>query len=180
MADDRAALGIAIDRALAEADVVLVNGGSSRGSEDFNSELLQERASWFSHGVKAVPGRPIGLAVIEGKPAINVPGPMIAAYLAADWLVRGLVCHYYGQPVPQRVKVPAVLDAPLGARPGFEHLARLVARDMDGVLHAAPVPNSATLAENIRSANAFLAVPAGVRYEAGDKADIELLGTKAG
>ena len=95
------------------------------------------------------------------------------AYLAADWLVRGLVCHYYGQPVPQRVKVPAVLDAPLGARPGFEHLARLVARDMDGVLHAAPVPNSATLAENIRSANAFLAVPAGVRYEVGDKADIE-------
>ena len=51
---------------------------------------------------------------------------------------------------------------------------------MDGVLHAAPVPNSATLAENIRSANAFLAVPAGVRYEVGDKADIELLGTKAG
>ena len=180
VADDRAALGIAIDRALAEADVVLVNGGSSRGPEDFNSELLQERASWFSHGVKAVPGRPIGLAVIEGKPAINVPGPMIAAYLAADWLVRGLVCHYYGQPVPQRVKVPAVLDAPLGARPGFEHLARLVARDVDGVLHAAPIPNSATLAENIRSANAFLAVPAGVRYEAGDKADIELLGTKAG
>ena len=67
-----------------------------------------------------------------------------------------------------------------GRPPGFEHLARLVARDVDGVLHAAPIPNSATLAENIRSANAFLAVPAGVRYEAGDKADIELLGTKAG
>ena len=30
-----------------------------------------------------------------------------------------------------------------------------------------------------RSVNAFLAVPAGVRYEAGDVADIELLGTKA-
>lgn len=167
-------------RLVDEADVVLVNGGSSRGSEDFNSEHLQERASWFSHGVKAVPGRPIGLAVIEGKLAINVPEPMIAAYLAADWLLQGLVCHYYGQPVPQRVKVSAVLDTPLGARPGFEHLARLVAHEVDGVLHAAPAPNSATLVEDIRSVSAFLAVPAGTRYAAGDTTEVELLGTKAG
>ena len=54
--DDRAALGAALGRALEEADMVLINGGSSRGSEDYNSELLQERATFFAHGVKAVPG----------------------------------------------------------------------------------------------------------------------------
>ena len=99
-------------RALEEADMVLINGGSSRGSEDYNSELLQERATFFAHGVKAVPGRPIGMAIIGGKPAINVPGPMIAAFLAADWLVQALVRFYYGQPMPRRATVSAVLDKP--------------------------------------------------------------------
>ena len=178
--DDRAALGAALGRALEETDMVLINGGSSRGSEDYNSELLQERATFFAHGVKAVPGRPIGMAIIGGKPAINVPGPMIAAFLAADWLVQALVRFYYGQPMPRRATVSAVLDKPLGARPGFEQLARLAVHEEDGVLHAAPVPGCATLAENMRSVNAFLAVPAGLRYEAGETVEVELLDTVAG
>lgn len=177
--DDRMRLGAAIDTALAQADLVIVNGGSSRGSEDFNSELLRERASFFRHGIKAVPGRPIGLAVIGGKPAINVPGPMIATFLANDWLVQSLVCFYYGQPLPQRVRVSAVLDDAVGGRPGFEQLARLVVHDVGGVLHAASVSGSATLAENVRSVNAFLAVPASCRHEAGDVVDVELFGTVA-
>lgn len=56
--DDRAKLSASLDKALSTADVVLINGGSSCGSEDFNSFLLKERASYFSHGIKAVPGRP--------------------------------------------------------------------------------------------------------------------------
>lgn len=175
--DDKEKLAETLDRALSEADIVLINGGSSCGSEDFNSFLLQERASWFAHGVKAVPGRPIGMALIEGKPAVNVPGPMIAAALAADWLIRSLILHYLGRPMPQRQRVNAVLDNALSGRPGFEMLARLVTREVDGVLHAASVPSGSTLAENIRAVDAFLAVPADVRFEKDDVAEVELLGT---
>lgn len=179
VADDPEALAAAIDRALAETDVVLVNGGSSRGSEDYNSELLAERASFFAHGVKAVPGRPIGLAVVDGKPAVNVPGPMIAALLAADWLVQGLIYHALGQPAARRVTVPAVLDTPLEARPGFERLARLVLEERDGAWHAASVPSGVTLARNVGSVNAFVAVPAGACWEPGQVVDVEVLGTVA-
>lgn len=38
------------------------------------------------------------------------------------------------------------------------------------------MPGCATLAENMRSVNAFLAVPAGLRYEAGETVEVELLG----
>ena len=177
--DDPRLLAAAIDRAIAETDLVLINGGSSRGSEDYNSELLKERASFFAHGIRAVPGRPIGLSIIEGKPAINIPGPMIAAFLANDWLVRSLVSFYYDLPVPERVRVEAILDQPLEARPGFEFLVRLVAREINGIWHAVPVPNGASLAENIRSVNAFLAIGESQHYEQGEIASIELLGTKA-
>ena len=82
--------------------------------------------------------------------------------------------------MPRRATVSAVLDKPLGARPGFEQLARLAVYEEDDVLHAAPVPGCATLAENMSSVNAFLAVPAGLRYEAGETVEVELLGTVAG
>lgn len=177
--DDRGKLGCAIDNALESSDIVLINGGSSRGSEDYNSELLKERASWFVHGVKAVPGRPIGMAIIGGKPAINVPGPMIAASLAADWLIQGLVCAHQRRSLPRRVEVAAVLDETLACpKPGFERLARLVVyRGEDGVVHCSPVRSGATLAENIRSVNAFMAVPSGVVLEKGSTACIEIMGT---
>lgn len=177
--DDRGKLGRAIDDALNSSDIVLINGGSSRGSEDYNSELLKERASWFAHGVKAVPGRPIGMAIICGKPAINVPGPMIAASLAADWLIQGLVCAHQRRSLPHRVEVEAVLDETLACpKPGFERLARLAAyRGEDGAVHCAPVRSGATLAENIRSVNAFAVVPSGVELEKGSTARIEIMGT---
>ena len=58
--DDEEALEAALDRALEAADIVLINGGSSRGEEDFNARLLERRGSYFRHGVRAVPGRPVG------------------------------------------------------------------------------------------------------------------------
>lgn len=177
--DDRAKLACALADALDRADVVLINGGSSRGSEDYNSELLKERASWFAHGVKAVPGRPIGMAIIDGKPAVNVPGPMIAASLAADWLIQGLVCAHQRRRLPRRAEVDAVLDETLSCvKPGFERLVRLTAyRGEDGSVHCGPVRSGVSLAEGIRLANAFVAVPSDMVLEAGATARIEIMGT---
>ena len=44
-------------------------------------------------------------------------------------------------------------------------------------LEVAAVPSGSTLAENIRAVDAFLAVPADVRFEKGDVVEVELLGT---
>lgn len=98
--DDAAELERALDEALPQADLVLINGGSSRGEEDFNSQLLERRGSFFRHGVKAVPGRPVAFSIVDGKPVINVPGPVAAAYLAEHWCLSALVCHWYGLPAP--------------------------------------------------------------------------------
>ncbi len=179
IADNQVLLSEAIDEAIATSDLVLINGGSSRGSEDYNSELLQERASWFAHGIKAIPGRPIGMAIINGIPAINVPGPMIATLLASDWLIRALICFYYHQTPPMRVKVSAILDQPIQARSEFEYLARLILEEIDGALHARMVAGNIGLAQNIRLVNGFMAVPSNQAYEVGDIVEVEVLGTRA-
>ncbi|MEG1538240.1 MAG: molybdopterin molybdotransferase MoeA, partial [Clostridiales bacterium] len=133
--DDAAQLEQALDKALSCADMVLINGGSSRGEEDFNSHLLERRSSFFRHGVKAVPGRPIAFSIVDDKPVLNVPGPVAAAYLAAHWCLSALTCHWYGLPDLQYPIVTAKLEKPLRKRPGFELMARVaLKRTPDGFM----------------------------------------------
>lgn len=123
--DDREALETTLERALKACDIVMINGGSSRGGEDFNSYLIEEKASWFTHGVRAVPGRPIGMALIDGKPVINVPGPVLAASLCMDWLIRGLVSQYFDTPIAPKRTVEAVLAEDVRKPAPFERIIRV-------------------------------------------------------
>ena len=49
--DDRAMLGRTLDDALGRADIVILNGGSSKGGEDHNARLLHDRGKVLCHGV---------------------------------------------------------------------------------------------------------------------------------
>lgn len=123
--DDRESLEKTLDRALAACDIVMINGGSSRGGEDFNSYLIEEKSTWFSHGIRAVPGRPIGMAIIDGKPVINVPGPVIATSLCMNWLVRGLVSQYLHSEIGLKRTVLATLAEDVYKPAGFEFFVRV-------------------------------------------------------
>ena len=138
--DNKNDLEKALDESLAWADMVLINGGSSRGEEDYNSLLLQKKGSFFRHGVKAAPGRPIGLAVINGKAAINVPGPIMATQLAEHWLLSSLVQYWYGLPDHIYPTVKARLTAPIAKRAGMEFLSRVVLTRTPEGYTASPMP----------------------------------------
>ena len=174
--DDRDALEAAFDAALAAADIVLINGGSSRGSEDYNSTMIESRSSFFRHGVKAVPGRPVGIALVEGKPVVNVPGPVLAACLCMDWLVGGLVAHYHGTPLLGRQKVRARLGRAVSKPAPFEKLTRVtVAQDESGGLVCEPV-SARGIAETLRVSDGLLVSPIGpAQIDAGTEVEVELL-----
>lgn len=175
--DDEESLDRALDRALEAADIVIVNGGSSRGEEDFNSRMLERRSTYFRHGVRAVPGRPVGMALIDGKPVINVPGPVIAAFLCIDWLVKGLVAHYFGMPVPLRRTVAARLSEAVSKPKPFERLVRVtLSLDAQGDLVCAPVPGSWGVPQTLAEADAMLTLPIGsAGAAAGELVEVELL-----
>ena len=175
--DDEEALEAALDRALEAADIVLINGGSSRGEEDFNARLLERRGSYFRHGVRAVPGRPVGMALIEGRPVINVPGPVLAAFLSLDWLVRGLVAQFLGVPVPRRRTVRARLSEPVAKPEAFERLVRVsISGDATGEYVCTPLPQPMTLSQTLRSSDGMLTLPIGsTGAQAGEEFSVELL-----
>ncbi|MDQ7094560.1 molybdopterin molybdotransferase MoeA [Desulfosporosinus sp. PR] len=165
-----------LDLALAAADIVLINGGSSKGSEDFNAQLLQKRASFFRHGIKAVPGRPVAVAIIAGKPVINLPGPIIATFLAMDWCVFGLVHHYYSIAAPLRPKIKVKLEKPLQKNPEFEFYYRLLITKQDDGYTARPIGFDKSIPYSLLQAKALFIAPIGVaEYQAGEEVEAELL-----
>ena len=100
--DDPVELERAFEAALATADVVVVNGGSALGEEDFNVKLVERRGQVVHHYIAAVPGRPLMLAVADGKPVVDLPGPTMAAYFGSEWCLQAITARILGIPPPRR------------------------------------------------------------------------------
>jgi molybdopterin molybdotransferase/putative molybdopterin biosynthesis protein len=107
--DDPKELEATLDTALTSADIVIINGGSSKGLEDFNTRLLASRGELLCHGVAAAPGRPLSATIIDGKPVINAPGPESALFYVFEWCSSALVARAVGVPARKRTRVKAVL-----------------------------------------------------------------------
>jgi len=170
-------LSSALDAALAFADIVIINGGSSKGKEDFNTRLLRERGELLNHGVAAAPGRPLALAVVAGKPVINVPGPMVACCYAFDWCLRPIIARALGINPSQHPVVLAQLTKPITARAGMEFWTRVEVRKVAGKYEAEPLAlNRGNGLYRIgASSGQFITPLEGGFFPAGSRVEIELL-----
>ena len=74
--DDEAALGGAMRMALAENDMLVLSGGTSKGAGDLSHRIVSTLGDpgILVHGVALKPGKPLCLAVADGKPVIVLPG----------------------------------------------------------------------------------------------------------
>ena len=124
----------------------------------------------------SVPGIPVAVALVEGKPVINLPGPPFAAFCAMDWCVRALVYRQLGQTVPQRTIVPAVLQEDVSKPAPFEFYLRLkVFRTKEGYC-AQPLTMKTRNARAMADCNALTVLPAGIdSCERGQTVRAELL-----
>ncbi|MEX2035328.1 MAG: molybdopterin biosynthesis protein [Xanthobacteraceae bacterium] len=74
--DDAVALEQAVRRAMRECDMVLLSGGTSKGAGDLSHRVVSGlgRPGILVHGVALKPGKPLCLAVADGKPIAVLPG----------------------------------------------------------------------------------------------------------
>ena len=118
--DNRENIATALDKALETADVVVLNGGSSKGEEDYNARILEERGAALFHWVAAAPGKPMCVAVIDNKPVINIPGPPVAVLYGFDWCIRAIISRSLYQPMLRRVTIKGVLTEEMQAPANME------------------------------------------------------------
>jgi len=174
--DDSSEMEQVLLDACANADIVLLNGGSSMGSEDYAGRLLEKHAEWFQHGIRCIPGIPIALALVKGKPVVNLPGPTLAAYYAMDWCVKALVFHMLGQEVPQRRTRDVVLEKKVQKPAHLELYVRLRVREEGGRSLAEVLGPAGGFVDLLTGCNALFVAPAGREtFEAGETVRAELL-----
>jgi putative molybdopterin biosynthesis protein len=157
------------------ADVVILNAGSSAGTEDYTVHVITELGKVFTHGVATRPGKPVITGVVDGTPIIGLPGYPVSAYLSLEWFARPLVCHYYGLIEPKRNTLPVKLGRRVVSVIGAEDFVRMTIGCINGTYVANPLTRAAGVTMSMVRADGLLRIPAGnAGYEQGEVVEIEL------
>lgn len=140
--DDRRLLEQEVEAAVDEgADIIILNGGSSKGSEDFNVETLKKHGTLLYHGAATVPGRPVAAVLFSDHSRIGIvqPGPALACFNVLEWLIRPLIADYYGIRPREREKVRAVLTEEMHGPKIFDFMSHMhLVQKTDGQYLASP------------------------------------------
>lgn len=174
VADRREAVAAALRQALADCDAVLVSGGSSVGERDYIPAALDAlgRPGLLFHGIAVKPGKPTGVAVVDAKVAVSLPGHPVSALVMYELLVRPALRRLAGESCPApRPAVAARLTADVAAPPRRDFYCR-VALEGD---QASPVEGGSALLTTMVRADGLLRVPAGECRRAGETVRVELL-----
>ncbi|HMQ30860.1 MAG TPA: molybdopterin biosynthesis protein [Chloroflexaceae bacterium] len=174
--DRRELLRAAVEAALAEHEVVVVNAGSSAGSEDYTAAVLAELGEVVVHGVAIRPGHPVILAVAAGKPTLGLPGYPVSAALTAELFLRPLVYRLQGLAAPARPQVTAVMSRKLLSPLGEDEFVRVALGRVDGRLVATPLTRGAGVVMSLVRADGLAHIPRfSEGLHAGEEVRVELV-----
>jgi len=167
-----------MEKGVAEADIVLVTGGTSVGEMDLVPEAIRllYKPGMLVHGVSMRPGMPTGLASVNGKAIVSLPGQPVAAMMAFRMFVRPVVLRLLGteeEPVPSvRAKVSRRVASALG----MKTFLRVIVTEANGEYVADPISASGSgLLSSMTQANGIVVIPEDREgIEAGEEVAVDL------
>jgi len=166
----------ALHAALETADVVALNAGSSAGREDFVPRIIEEEGELLAHGVDIMPGKPMAIGVVRGKPVIGIPGYPVSAWVVCEQFLKPLLRQLLGLAQLQPERVAAVMGRKTPSCMGNEEFLRVKAARVGGRLVAVPLPRGASLLNSVVRADGVVRIPANLEgVEAGDSIWLEPL-----
>ncbi|MDR1605141.1 MAG: molybdopterin biosynthesis protein, partial [Gracilibacteraceae bacterium] len=154
--DDYATLKRMISDALTRCDVLIINAGSSAGSEDYTVHILRELGEVLVHGVATKPGKPVILAVCAGKAVIGLPGYPLAAYYNFENFVLPVLACFTGRSPAAREQVRAVLTQRLVSSLKYREYVRVKVGAVGGRLICSPLSRGAAAMTSLVRADGFL------------------------
>jgi putative molybdopterin biosynthesis protein len=158
-----------------QSDIVMINAGSSAGSEDYTVHIIEELGEVFTHGVATRPGKPVVLGKVRDTIVIGLPGYPVSAYLAMEWFVLPLVCEYLGVPVPRRGTLEVKLGRRVVSTMGSEDFIRMNVGYVNGQFVANPLTRAAGVTMSLVRADGLLVIPSdSLGHEQGEYVTLEL------
>jgi putative molybdopterin biosynthesis protein len=174
--DERDAIKAAVEQALATHDLVVVNAGSSAGSEDYTASIVAELGTLCVHGIAIRPGHPVILGVAAGKAIAGIPGFPVSAAMTFDLIVRPLLYRWQGQLPPELPTMQAVLTRKVLSPMGEDEFLRVALGKVGDRVVATPLASGSGVIMSLVKADGIVTIPRfSEGHHAGETVTVELL-----
>ncbi len=177
--DDVQALRKMLRDALAESDLVLLSGGTSKGKGDLCYRVVAELTDpgIVAHGVALKPGKPLCLAVTSGKPVVILPGFPTSAIFTFHEFVAPVIQLLGGRSAEVHQTVAATMAVKVNSEIGrTEYLLVGLVQTNQG-LSAFPMGKGSGSVTTFSCADGFVTIPRHTEIvEAGQPVDVRLIG----
>ncbi len=141
--DKRDKLTEALKNALGSADAVITSGGVSVGPKDFTPQVVDGlgKPGVILSGVAVKPGKPITIALVDGKPVFSLPGNPTSSLFMFNVFVRPILVKLAGRTEEELPKLKAVAAKKMFPARGRRTFIMVnLAYDKTGTLLVSPVP----------------------------------------
>ncbi|MGN1349592.1 MAG: molybdopterin biosynthesis protein [Anaerovoracaceae bacterium] len=173
--DDFDRIKSAVSDAVKKYDLVIINAGTSAGTEDYTVHVLRELGEVLIHGVAVKPGKPVILAMVESTPVIGLPGYPVSAYIGFTKFVSPVLQYLTKNPSAEHEKVTAVISRRIVSGLKYQEYVRVKVGRVGERLAAAPLARGAGAAMSLVRADGFCVIPQNCEgVEAGDEVEVNL------
>ena len=183
--DDEMALEIAVHTALDVCDMVLLSGGTSKGAGDLSHRVVSRLGApgapgVIVHGVALKPGKPLCLAVIEGKPLVVLPGFPTSAIFTFHAFVAPVIRARAGLPPEAARTIEADVPVPIASELGRKEFVLVALAEGANGPVAFPTAKGSGSVTSFSQADGFLEIDAlASALDAGTHARVTLIGHSA-
>jgi molybdenum cofactor synthesis domain-containing protein len=177
MPDDEAQLESATRKALAQSEMLVLSGGTSKGAGDVSHRIIARlgKPGIIAHGVALKPGKPLCLAVCDGKPVVILPGfPTSAMFTFHDMIVP-VLRRMAGLPPRSDAKVTAKIPVRIASELGRTEFVMVSLVEGNDGLIAYPTGKGSGAITSFAQADGFLKIDAlADQMPAGSEAEVTL------
>ena len=168
-------------------DIVVINAGSSAGSEDYTAPAVQALGDLAVHGVAVRPGHPVVLGTVEGRPVLGIPGYPVSALVTSELFLKRTIERCLGistrasrshnlTALTRSPTAEAVVTRKIYSPAGEDEFLRVRLGRVDGNLVATPIRRGAGVIMSLVEADGIALIPRfSEGLEAGSRVRVELL-----
>jgi putative molybdopterin biosynthesis protein len=180
--DEFDALRDAVEEAARGADLVLVNAGSSAGTEDYTVHAVEALGEVLVHGIAVRPGHPVIFGMLHvgerDVPVIGVPGYPVSAALTGEIFVERLLDRWLGRPPHEPQTLRATVSRKIASPPGDDDYVRVTVGQVGDRVIATPLSRGAGVISSLVRADGIVRIPRfSEGVDAGAEVDVHLYRT---
>ena len=156
--DDYEQLKAVIDEATKENEVLLINAGSSAGSEDYTVKIIEELGKVSVHGIAIKPGKPAILGIVNGAIVIGLPGYPVSTYIVFEQIFKPIINKLFNQKIEQEV-IEATLTKTIYSSLKHLEFVRVKVGYLEDKFVCSPLARGAGISMSLAEADGIISIP---------------------